>query len=424
MVADNPHHPSERDAYRIHPSERHAYRISITPVSVTPIAIVERIAPRAPNPFRFGALARHDAFTDRVDEVAELIADARNGQDVVIFAPRRFGKTSLVDRVGQRLVRDKVLVGQVNLMKAPTKEKLAEKLAAVVHEDIAGPLARARDFTTRVFRGLRITPTVNMDPQTGALGFSFAAGHQAEDVDATLERLLELVAEVAADRDRTALLVLDEFQEIIEIDRDLPKLLRSVFQEQPDVAHFYLGSRRHMMRRIFNDEHEPFWRSAKQLELGPIPPAPFGAFIAERFAATGRKADPAVVERALDITGGHPYATQELCYFLWELTPGRQTANAARLEAAVERVLRSEHTHFSLLWDRASANQKLVLQALAREPGHPLSEQYRRRHGLRPVSSTQKAIETLERDEVVARERGRTWIAEPFLREWIRANAE
>jgi hypothetical protein len=27
MVADNPHHPSERDAYRIHPSERHAYRI-------------------------------------------------------------------------------------------------------------------------------------------------------------------------------------------------------------------------------------------------------------------------------------------------------------------------------------------------------------------------------------------------------------
>jgi uncharacterized protein len=380
--------------------------------------------PRAPNPFRFGALARDEAFTDRDDEVAELLADARNGQDVVIFAPRRFGKTSLVDRVQQRLVRDKVLVGQVNLMKAPTKEKLAEKLASVVYDDIAGPLTRAKDFTARIFRGLRINPTVNMDPQTGALGFSFAAGHQAEDVDATLERLFELVAEVAADRDRTALLVLDEFQEIIEIDRDLPKLLRSVFQEQPDVAHFYLGSRRHMMQRIFNDENEPFWRSAKQLELGPIPAAPFAAFIAERFAGTGRKVDPAVVERVLAVTGGHPYATQELCYFLWEQTPGRQTANAARLDAALERVLRSEHTHFSLLWDRASANQKLVLQALAREPGHPLAEQYRRRHGLRPVSSTQKAIEALARDEVVGRERGRTWIAEPFLSEWIRANAE
>jgi hypothetical protein len=381
------------------------------------------VAPPTPNPFRFGALARGDAFTDRDDEISELVADARNGQDVVIFAPRRFGKTSLVDRVQQRLVRDKVLVGQVNLMKAPTKEKLAEKLAAVVHDDIGGPLARAKDFTARVFRGLRITPTVNMDPQTGALGFSFAAGHQAEDVDATLERLFELIAEVAADRDRPALLVLDEFQEIIELDRDLPKLLRSVFQEQSDVAHFYLGSKRHMMERIFNDEQEPFWRSAKQLEVGPIPVGPFAEFIARRFTATNRRIDSRIVNRVLAVTSGHPYATQELCYFLWEETPPRGTANQERLEAALARVLRSEHTHFSLLWDRASANQKLVLQALAREPGHPLSEEYRRRHGLRPVSSTQKAIEALARDEVLGRSRGRTWISEPFLAEWIRANA-
>src|ERR1044071_10095973 len=104
------------------------------------------MAASTPNPFRFGALARDDAFTDRDAEIAELVADARNGQDVVIFAPRRFGKTSLVDRVHQRLIRDKVLVGHVNLMMAPTKEKLAERLAAVVYDDIAGPLTRARDF--------------------------------------------------------------------------------------------------------------------------------------------------------------------------------------------------------------------------------------------------------------------------------------
>src|SRR4051812_17609695 len=312
------------------------------------------MADRPPsNPFRFGALARDDAFTDRDGEVSELLADARNGQDVVIFAPRRFGKTSLVDRVQQRLVRDRGLVGQVNLMKAPTKEKLAEKLAAVLYEDVAGPLTRAKDFTTRIFRGLRITPTINMDPQTGSLGFSFAAGHQAEDVDATLERLFELVAQVAADRDRPAPLLLAEFQEIIEIDRDLPKLLRSVFQEQPDVAHFYLGSRRHMMQRIFNDENEPFWRSAKQLELGPIPAEPFAAFIAGRFAGTGRRIDPAATGAILAVTRGHPYATQELCYFVWEQTPSRGRATAERLQAALAKVLQSEHTHFSLVWDRA-----------------------------------------------------------------------
>src|SRR3954466_16212497 len=140
------------------------------------------------NPFRFGALARDEAFTDREAEIKELLSDARNGQDVVIFAPRRFGKTSLVDRVAQRLVRDRVLVGQIDLMRAPTKEKLAEKLAATVYDDIAGPLTRAKDFGARIFRGLRITPTMTVDPNTGALSFSFGAGPHAEDVAATLER--------------------------------------------------------------------------------------------------------------------------------------------------------------------------------------------------------------------------------------------
>jgi len=382
------------------------------------------VARPIPNPFRFGALARDESFTDRDDEIAELLSDARNGQDVVIFAPRRFGKTSLVDRVAQRLVGERVLVGQINLMRTPTKERLAEKLAATVYEDIAGPLTRARDFAARIFRGLRITPTMTLDPETGALTFGFGAGHLPEDVDATLERLFELVAQVAAERERAALLILDEFQEVIELDPQLPKLLRSVLQEQPEVGHFYLGSKRHMMERIFNDENEPFWRSAKQLELGPIPPGPFGDFIERRFADTGRRIDPTVVAQILTITGGHPYATQELCYFLWEETPTRRAATAARLDAAVERVLRSEHTHFSLLWDRASANQKLVLQALAREPGHPFAEDYRRRHALRAVSSTQKAVEALARDELVGRDRGRAWIAEPFLAEWIRANVQ
>ena len=382
------------------------------------------MAPAPTNPFRFGALARDEAFTDRDAEIAELLADARNGQDVVIFAPRRFGKTSLVDRVQQRLLRDKVLVAQINLMRTPTKEKLAEKLAAAVYDDIAGPLTRAKDFGARIFRGLRIVPTMTVDPDTGSLTFGFGAGHAAEDVDATLERLFELVAQVAAERERRALLVLDEFQEVIALDPRLPKLLRSVLQEQPDVAHFYLGSRRHMMERIFNDANEPFWRSAKQLELGVIPPGPFGTFIARRFEATNRRADPAVVDEVLRITGGHPYATQELCYFLWEETPSRRTATPARLDTAIARVLRSEHTHFSLLWDRASANQKLVLQALAREPGHPFSEDYRRRNALRSVSSTQKAVEALGRDELVARDRGHVRIVEPFLAEWVRAEAQ
>ena len=45
------------------------------------------------NPFRFGDLALDDAFTDRERELRELESDIGNGQNVVVFAPRRFGKS-------------------------------------------------------------------------------------------------------------------------------------------------------------------------------------------------------------------------------------------------------------------------------------------------------------------------------------------
>ena len=374
------------------------------------------------NPFNFGDLALDATFTDRDDELRELEADIRNGLNVVIFAPRRYGKSSLVLRAAQELTREGVLIAQVDLMQTATKEQLAAKLAASIHENIAGPLLRVRERATQLFRNLRITPVMTLDPNDGSVQFSFSAGHATEDVDATLQRILELPAELAAERERSVALVFDEFQEVLEIDPRLPSLMRSTFQSQPDVAHVYLGSKRSMMERLFNDENEPFWRSAKQVELGPIPREPFEQFIRERFRSTGKGVSDQVVTAILDRTGGHPYATQELCYGLWEEVDEGSVADEGELERALERVLRSENAHFTRLWESSSRNQRQVLQALAQEPLRAItSEEYRRRFGLPAPSSVQKALDRLVSEEVVVREGpGAYRIAEPFLADWIR----
>jgi uncharacterized protein len=375
------------------------------------------------NPFRFGALALDDAFADRDREVADLVTDVRNGQDVVIFAPRRYGKSSLVWRASQELVSAGVLIASVDLMTAPTKARLAEKLAASIYENVASSLERVRERALAPFRGLRIQPTVTVGPDDGSFSFSFGIAHQPADLDATLERLLALPAELGAAKGKRVALVMDEFQEAVEIDRDLPRLLRSVFQQQPEVAHVYLGSRRHVMERIFNDENEPFWRSAKPVELGRIDEAAFADFIVDRIAQTGKRIAPATAAELMRRTRGHPYATQELCYFLWEETPPAGEAGHAELERALAAVLRSEHAHFSLLWNAASAVQKLLLEALASEqPGRPFTIAYRRAHDLPSASNIQRAARALVEREVIAANGGSFEIAEPFLAQWIQAN--
>jgi hypothetical protein len=304
-------------------------------------------------------------------------------------------------------------------MKTPTKERLAGKLARAIHDEIASPLFRAKE-RLRLFSNLRVTPTVTVDPRDGTPSFTFTPTHRREDMDATLEHLFELPAQLAAERDRRVVLVFDEFQEITEIDAKLPHLLRAVFQEQPHVAHVYAGSRRDMMRRLFTDENEPFFRSAKVLELGRIDVALFAEYVEQQFAHTERGLVDGVAVRLAATTGGHPYATQELAYALWEEVPAGFVATTNDLDRAVQAVLRSENAHFTLVWDGASRAQRLVLQALAVEPGRVFGADYRRRHDLPAASTVQRAVQQLADDELVERGEDGYRIAEPFLAEWIR----
>ncbi len=371
------------------------------------------------NPFLFGALALDDSFADRENEIAELASDIRNGQDVVVFAPRRYGKSSLIWAASRSVAKDGVLVAQVDLMTTPTKERLASALAAAIYEGIASPLERVWEKAAAPFRRLRVQPAMSIDPNSGAVAFSFAAAREAVDVDATIEQLLELPAELGADRGRHTALVFDEFQEIVDIDPHLPKLMRAIFQRQPEVAHIYLGSKRHVMRRIFSNQNEPFWRSAKSIELTRIAPEMFSPFISRKLEESDRRPDLDSIGQLLDLTGGHPHATQELAYFLWEQTPAGETATPERLQNALEAVLRAEHSHFSLLWEEASRVQRLVLMALASERGHPLSKVYRNRHDLPTAASVQTALRALVQQEVIAGDRGAYQIVEPFLAEWL-----
>ena len=373
------------------------------------------------NPFTFGDLALDEAFTDREQEIRELTSDMRNGQNVLVYAPRRYGKSSLVLRAAQEAMRRKVLVGYCDLMRTPTKERFAAALAKTIYADLSSPLGQAFERAAELFRGLRVTPTIEVDPSDGSLRFTFQTGRRRTDIDDTIERLLELIGEVAADRKRRVAIVFDEFQEVLALDRRFPNLMRAVFQGQPEVSHVYLGSKRHLLERIFSDRNEPFWRSAKQLELGPIAPEKFGPFLRERFGASGKWIDDEPLERLLEVTDGHPYATQELAYFTWELVRSGGRATTADVDEALTRVLRSESNHFAQIWDDAPQPQRLLLLALAAEPTRGVySADYNSRHELPPTPTLQAALTGLRRKELAGRNAdGEHCIVEPFLAEWL-----
>ena len=374
------------------------------------------------NPFQFGDLALDEAFTDREEEVEELAADMRNGQNVLVYGPRRYGKTSLVLRASELALADGVLVAYCDLMKTPTKERFAAALAKTIYDDISAPSSQMLERAASIFRGLRVRPTMEIDPETGSLSFSFDASRRkgGGDIDDTIEKLLELPQRIASERDRRAVLILDEFQEVVKLDKSFPNLMRAIFQTQPEVGHVYLGSKRHVLDEIFNDKNEPFWRSAKRIEIGLIPAAKFEPFIKQQFARTDKGITDSALDLLLTASAGHPYATQQLAYSVWSLVPTGHRAHDDDVTAALTNVLRGERNYFSTLWDKATEHQRLLMLALAAEPSGLYSSDYQARHGLESASHVQRALTTLAKEEIVGRnEDGDYAIIEPFLAAWL-----
>src|SRR5713226_9499312 len=260
------------------------------------------------NPFRYGHMVIGEAFADRARELDELVSSARSGQSVVIISPRRYGKTSLVMRARERLVKSGVLVAYADLFRATTKQQLVDELATAVYRGIASPLERARVRALDIFRALPAQPKLKLG-QDGSPSLELSPLVRAEDLDHTFQQLLELPEQLATQRGRRAVVVLDEFQEIVALDPALPAVLRSIVQAQQHVAYIYLGSRQHLMTRVFTHRNEALYRSARPLPLGPIGAADFRPFIRSRFQSTGVWIEDAAIDSILATTDGHPHDT-------------------------------------------------------------------------------------------------------------------
>jgi hypothetical protein len=257
----------------------------------------------------------------------------------------------------------------------------------------------------------------------GAPSFEFSAGVRSRDIDRVIEELLSYPGKIARDRHQRVAVVFDEFQQIVDIDPHLPGIMRAVFQMQGDVAHVFLGSKRHLMEEVFTADNQPLYKMAKPVVLDTIARDDFMAFIRERCAETGQDITDLAIAAILDITGGHPHDTQELCYFAWSLARAERlpVIDKQTTERALALVLDAESARYISLWDGLPAHQRLVLIALSTDPAGPIySEGYRHDHRLGAASSVQRSVARLVARALIEPVTGNGYrIADVFLREWI-----
>lgn len=373
------------------------------------------------NPFVYGKVVRGEAFADREEEMAEVLADIESGQNVILFSPRRYGKTSLILEVLARAQDQGLLTVYLDLFKVTSSDVFVAAFA----KEVAGLYRGGARSILRKVRSLlpRLVPKVVIKGERADLELEFEFDPRGDRAP-LLDDLFEATERVCQEQGKRGVVAFDEFQELATWDEggQVERQMRSHFQLHKRVSYVFMGSKRHLMEEIFQNKNRPFYRFGRHLPLAKIPQERFAQFVTDRFRQTGVQVEQEAVQEILRITDNHPYYTQLLCHILWDRFRDRGPIGREAVAAGAEEVFSREAHAFHNLWDMLPSQARQLLVALANASG-PTVQIYARefllQHGLGPASSLQRAVARLLADEVLEKTNGGYQFTDVFFQRWI-----
>ncbi len=179
------------------------------------------------NPFVYARALTPPEAIERGDAVTHLLALAEGAHNATLFAPRRYGKTSLLKQLGEAAERQAdMLVVVVDFSDVLSEADVAARLENS-YRALQGPVAR---FIGEHLQSVGIgTPAAGVVLQRTARPEPIAVIHE----------LLELPVRMHAREGRRVLVVYDEFQALIAL-AGMDGVFRSHLQHHGDAAELHL----------------------------------------------------------------------------------------------------------------------------------------------------------------------------------------
>ena len=372
------------------------------------------------NPFNYLQFATGDRFYDREEIRRDLKSRLLSGQtNIVLYGPRRYGKSSLVAELTADLEKAGIPCVTLDVVKVPSIELFAASYVQKVYRKLAPIKFELRKICT-FLKSLR--PKLTLD-STGETGISF----DAEEREIGSEELTEILdlPQKLVERGKRAVIVLDEFQEVGELlpnDR-FERVMRSVIQGHTRVSYVFLGSRYHMLRRMFTDHNRPFYKSALTILLDKPPLEESVRFVVSRFKSGGIKISEDVAALLVAKAENIPYFIQQIGFEVFRVIREEdgKTVKAEDVLSAYARLSGLNRDQYEQLMLTFSMAQKKLLVALARERTHEFDDAYRRRHRLGPSSTVNSSKRRLLEDGHIEQFASECRIADPFFAEFLRS---
>ena len=371
------------------------------------------------NPFNYLQFATGDQFYDRREIRKDLRSRFLSGQsNVVLYGPRRYGKSSLVAELVCDLEKAGIPCVTLDVVKVPSIDMFVSTYATKVYRRLAPVKFEFKKLGT-FLKSLR--PKMTLD-QTGTAGLSFEPSDVPIGSEALTE-VLDLPQKLLAGKGR-AVVVFDEFQEVKDLlpNDGFERIMRSAIQSHRNVSYIFLGSRYHILRRMFTDHNRPFYKSAVTILLDKPPVEESIRFVIGRFSSTGKSIAREAAERLVAKIENIPYFIQQLGFETFRLVDDarRKSVLPADVDSAYANLSGFNRDQYEQLLLTLSVSQKKLLIALAHERTNEFNDGYRKRHALGVSSTVNSAKATLMEDGLIEISCGQYVVADPFFAQFLR----
>lgn len=379
------------------------------------------------NPFRIGSHVTGRFFTDRAAEVKRIRQAMREPTRLLVFGPRRMGKSSAIAVAAHRAARDGVLVVRADLSTASGLVDVANRL---LHSLSA---QRSRERLAGLAAGLAPSVSLTFDAVTGAPRIAFGVERRAAPESQqrrSLEQVIETLAREAEEAEEggeggeRVVVVLDEFQSVHRFGGEEAEWhLRDLMQRHGRLSFICAGSEVSLVEDMLGP-HRAFFRTFELLHLGAVDPGHLARWIDSRMGSAG--VEPGGTGALLvQASGPRTQDILQAARHVYARGLARARAEPADVDAAMAEVVREEDPVIRSIWMNLTAHQQNVLRAVASGTEQVFSSAVRARFGLPTSSTVASAVDALEKRGLLARERegGTISFDSPFVRRWVEEEA-
>lgn len=322
------------------------------------------------NEFQVGKPVSGKEFIGREKEINELVQLLKSGQSVVLIAPRRFGKTSLMMKVLEIVKSEGMDTCYVDIFTTPDIKRLAESFTSGILDNhkLGKILTVAKKNIAELFKSAEFK-TVLEDFE-----FVLKFGQANTDPWELMENSIDFADSYTRKYKSRLVAGLDEFGDIEKLGGiELAKLFRSKIQIQKSVSYIFAGSYESVMNQLFTTAKSPFYRFARIIQLQYIDTREFQKLYSTKLNEAGLDTNEKLIEKILQFTQGHPYYSS-LYLQQWLLYKTIPEDVEAAFQYLTGLILNIEKPYLEKLWEEISSgkDQRSLILSLV-ESGKPYS---------------------------------------------------